>query len=54
MESALRALQKGNVKIGVLQEKKMTGGIHTRYSLGYRVWVTEAEIPHRGGITTVW
>ena len=32
----------------------MTGGIHVCYSAGYKVWVTEAENRHRGGITIVW
>ena len=34
LESTLCALQKGNIGIGVLQETKMTGGVHTQYSLG--------------------
>ena len=38
----MRALKQCNVGIGVLQETKMAGGIHTRYSSGYKVWETEA------------
>ena len=40
MEDVLCALQKGNIGIRVLQETKLTGGIHTRYSFGYKVWET--------------
>ena len=32
----------------------MTSRVHTRYSAGYKVWATEAEIIHRGGISIVW
>ena len=43
MEAALHALQQGNIRIGFLQEKKVPGGIHTRYGLGYKVWEAKAE-----------
>ena len=42
-ETALRALQQGNVDVGFLQETKLMQGIHTRYNPGYDVWVTEAK-----------
>ena len=48
------ALQQGNVRIGVLQEMNTTREINTHYILGYRFWVTEAEIFHRCGTTIVW
>ena len=54
MESALQALKQGNVGIGVLKETKLTLGIHTHYSSGYKVWDMEANIRHRGGISIVW
>ena len=31
LEAALRALQKGNVDVGFLQETKLKQGIHTRH-----------------------
>ena len=51
---ALRALHQGNIDIGVLQELKLTQGIHTWNGSGYDVWATEAEIHHRGGIAVAW
>ena len=50
----LWALQKGNYGIGVLQETKLTRKIHTRYSVGYKIWATESDSSHRGGINIVW
>ena len=54
MEAALSALRQGNIGIRVLQDTKLTWGIHTRYSSSYKVWAVEAEKRHRGGITIVW
>ena len=34
LEAAMRALQKVNIRIRVLQEIKLTGGVHTHYSSG--------------------
>ena len=34
LETALRALQQGNVDVGFLQETKLTQGIHTRHGAG--------------------
>ena len=53
METALHALRQGNIGIGVLQETKITRGIHMQQSLGYTVWVTEEESQHRGDIAIV-
>ena len=39
----MRDLLQGNIRIGVLQETKLTGGIHMQWILGYTVWDTEAE-----------
>ena len=40
LETALHALWQGNIRIGVLQETKLTGGIYMRESSGYKVWAT--------------
>ena len=50
MKEALRALQQVNFGIGLLQETKLTRGVHTHYRAGYGVWATESECRHRGGI----
>ena len=41
LEALLRALQQGHVDVRVLQETKLTRGIHTRYGEGYSVWETD-------------
>ena len=47
-------LMVGNIGIRVLQETKLTGGIHMQRISGYTVWDTEADSRHRGGILVVW
>ena len=37
MEKALQALHQGNVDVGLLQETKLTQGIHNRHGTGYDV-----------------
>ena len=54
LEVALRAFQQGNFDVKVLQETKLTRGIHTLYGAGYSVWATHAESIHRGGVAAVW
>ena len=54
METALRALQQGNVDLGFLHETNLEQGIHTRHSTGYDVWETEAESWHWGEVVVVW
>ena len=54
MEAALCTLQQGNIGIGVLQETKLKGGIYMQYSLGYKVWETEAESRNQVGIAIIW
>ena len=44
LETAIRTLLQGNIGIRVLQDTKLTGGIHTQRSLGYTVWETKTEI----------
>ena len=46
----MQALQQVNVSIQVLQETKLTEGIHALYSAGYKVWVKEAERWHQRGV----
>ena len=53
METALLALWQGTIDIRILQEAKLTMGIHTQQSSGYKVWATEAERQHWGGIAIV-
>ena len=50
LESALRGMAQSNVDVGVFQETKLTDGIYTRRSAGYKVVATSASIRHRGGI----
>ena len=54
LETALRALSQMGVDIGILTETKLTGGIHTRFCCGYRVFATQAASPHQGGIALVY
>ena len=54
LEAALRALQQGNVNIGVLQEKKLTQGIHTQHGAGYDVWETEEKSQSWGDIAVAF
>ena len=54
LEAALRALNQGNVYMGISQEMKLTDGIHAQLGEGYAVWVSAAEIRHWGGVAVVW
>ena len=54
MEAALRALQQGNVDVGVLQETKLTRGVHTRYGDGYSVWEKYMESRHQRIVAVAW
>ena len=54
MKEELQVLKKGNVGIGILQNMKLTRGIHTHYRTGYRVWYMEVEIHHRDRISIIW
>ena len=46
LEAALRELKQGNVYVGIMQETKLTDGIHVQQGAGYSVWVTSAVIRH--------
>ena len=44
-------MSQANVDFGVFQEKKVTKGIYTRESSGYRVVASKALSTHIGGVT---
>ena len=54
LEAALRALQQGNVNVGVLKETNLRDGMHAQQGAGYTIWATVAESMHQGGILVVW
>jgi len=50
LEQALRACSTMGIDWGILTESKLTEGIHTRFSSGYRVVATDAPSPMQGGV----
>ena len=50
LEAALRAMEQANIDMGFMQETKITDGVYTRASAGYRVIATDAPSQHRGRI----
>ena len=50
LESALRGMSQANMDLGILQETKITNGVYTRGSAGYKVIATDAPSRHRGGV----
>ena len=50
LESALRGMSQANMDLGILQETKITNGVYTRGSAGYKVIATDAPSQHRGGV----
>ena len=50
----LQVLQQKNIRIGIIQDKKLSRGVPIRYSVDYKVWEREDENRHRGGITTIY
>ena len=42
LEAELRTMEQGNIDIGFLQETKLTDGVYTRASAGYRVVAMDA------------
>ena len=54
LESALRAMASLGVDIGFLQETKLTQGIYTRQFDEYKVFATEANSAHQGGVALFW
>ena len=43
-------VEQANLDMGFMQETKITDGVYTRASAGYRVVATDAPSRHRGGI----
>ena len=50
LEAALRGMSQANMDLDILQETKLTDGVYTRGSAGYKVIATDAPSRHRGGI----
>ena len=50
LESALRGMSQANMDLGIFQETKLTDGIYTNGSAGYRVVATDAPSRHRCGV----
>ena len=50
LESALQGMSQANMDLGILQETKITNGVYTRGSAGYKVIATDAPSRHRGGV----
>ena len=49
LESAARALDSLGADIAFLQETKVTGGIYTRHSSGYKIVASDAPSKQKGG-----
>ena len=52
--SALRAMGKMGVDVGVFQETKITKGIYPRSGFGYSVFATDARSRSCGGVALFW
>ena len=50
LEAALQGMSQANMDLGILQEIKLTDGVYTRRSAGYKVIATYAPSGHRGGV----
>ena len=50
LETVLRAMEQANIDMGFMQETKITDGVYTRASAGYRVVATDAPICDRDKI----
>ena len=50
LEASLRGMEQANLDMGILQETKITDGVYTRASAGYRIVATDAPSRHSGGI----
>ena len=50
LEAALRGMSQANMDLGILKETKLTDGVYTRGSAGYKVIATDAPSRHRGGV----
>eukprot|EP00978_Attheya_sp_CCMP212_P005624 scaffold12601_cov43-Attheya_sp.AAC.1 len=55
LEAALHAMTQANVVVGVFQETKLTDGIYTQASSGYKgVLALDAPSNHQGGVALFW
>ena len=54
IESACRALKSADVDIAVLQETKLTGGVHTRNTSGYGIVASKIISISHGRVALVW
>ena len=54
LKSALRGVGQENVDVEVFQETKLTEGIYTRKSSGYKVVATPAPSQHQGGVAFLY
>ena len=54
MESDLCGMLQKNIDLGVFQETKVTEGIYTRDSSGYKVVALVAPVPHSGGVAVFY
>ena len=54
LESAARALDSLGADIAFLQETKVTGGIYTRHSSGYKIVASDAPSKQKGRIALAW
>ena len=50
LETAIRGMEQANLDMGIMQDTKITDGVYTRASAGYRVVATDAPSLHSGGI----
>ena len=54
LKSTLRGIGQANMDVGVFQETKLTDGIYTRGSAGYRVVAMSELIRQRGGVALLY
>ena len=50
LESALRGMSQANMDLDILQETKITNGVYTHGSAGYKVIAMDALSQHCGGV----
>ena len=54
LEFAARGLAQMGMDIAVLQETKLTGGIYTKQTNGYKVFASDAISAVKGGVALLW
>ena len=50
----LQGMAQTNLDLGVLQKTKVTEGVYTRGSSGYRIVATDTPSRHRGGVKSFY